>query len=211
MLTIIDIVLNLIGLWTGSRKAGSAFIPLVLFVAEVVVTAWSIVGLGWRTGLLVGGMTSLLVFLVSSLRLAIKHDAILTYAATQAGATREHMKALAQRLRQSGKVFQVLGPIVTAQLMSYLAQRGRNVSEIEQMAPAIATLWVVHQPDLETFVRDFDRLMRLWHKPASESMPVADVLTAASQHSAATFLEMLDAMIAVADPVQNGSADPRIP
>lgn len=201
-LTVISIVLYLAALWTGYRKVKlSSFMTTVLFVIELVLTLLAVIGLGWDTGLLVVGITNLVAVLAWSSRLAIQHEDILTYAATQADASPSQMKALARQLGRSGKVFRVLGPIRTAQLIAQLSQRGRDVGEIEQMAPAVATLWVVHRPDLETFVGDFDRLLRLWRKPASEAMNVADVLTAATQRSAATFQEMLNAMIVAADPL----------
>lgn len=211
MLTTIGIVLYLVTLWTGYRKVNlSSFTATVLFLIELVLTALTVAELGWGTGLLVGGITNFLALLAWSVRLAIEHDDILTYAATQTDATRDQIKALANRLGRSGKVFRVLGSIRTARLIAYLSQRGRDVGEIEQMAPAIATLWVIHRPDLESFVSDYDRLMRLWHKPAVEAMAVADVLTAASKRSAATFPEMLNAMIAFADPFQKSSVDPSV-
>lgn len=67
------------------------------------------------------------------------------------------------------------------------------------MAPAMAALWVIFRPDLETFVGKFDRLMRLASEPPERAMDVADVLTAGTQNTAAPFDEMLDAMLAVYD------------
>ena len=110
------------------------------------------------------------------------------------------MEQLHARLWQAGGPFRSLGPIRLAQLISFLAQRGRSAAEIEQMARPVALLWVVHRPELEHFVEQFDRLLRLHDEPASEAMRVADLLTASTQASAATFQEMLDALIAVRAP-----------
>lgn len=212
VLAVLGIILYAVTLWTGYHKGKlSSFPATVLFIAELVLSALTVIGLGWSMGLLIVGITNLLALLLWSVRLAMEHDDILTYAATQTGATREQIKALAKRLGHSGKVFRVMGWIRTAQMIAYLSQRGRDVEEIEQMAPAIATLWVVHRPELETFVSDYDRLMRLWRKPASEAMAVADTLSIAGQKSRATFPEMVAAMIAFADPFQKNPGDPSTP
>ncbi len=200
-LALVGVILYLATLWTGFRKVQlGSHVSAALFIIELVLTVIAVGQLGWRLGLITVGGANLIALIASSVRLAFQHDDLLTYAATQAGTSRTEMKALAVRLRRQRKAFSVFGSIRTAQLISYLSQRGRNVSEIEQMAPAIATLWVIHRPELESFTSDYDRLMRLWKKPASEAMGVADVLTIASQKSAATFQEVLDAMIGLADP-----------
>ncbi|MDP9363567.1 MAG: hypothetical protein M3Q10_04950 [Chloroflexota bacterium] len=73
------------------------------------------------------------------------------------------------------------------------------------MAPAIAMPLVGHRPDLETFVGEFDRLLRSWRQPADQAMRVADVLAATTQKSAATFQELIHAMIAAVDPAARPS------
>lgn len=199
-LAVAGVILYFVTLWTGYRKIKMGSFPSALIsMIELALTVISIIGLGWKLGLAVVGLTNLVAILATSVNLAIRNEDILAFAASQAGTTKKEMQALAKRLIRSGKVFKTLGPIRTAQLISFLSQRGRNIRDIEKMAPAIATLWVVHRMDLEPFVRDFDRLMRLWKKPPTESMHVADVLTVASQKSAATFDEMLQAMLGVAD------------
>src|SRR5688572_14205308 len=91
-----------------------------------------------------------------------------------------------------------MGRIEVAELISLLAQRARTPSEIEEMALPVALLWVVHRPDLGCLVERFDTLLRLYGEPASESMRVADTLSAGTKASAATFTEMLDALVAAA-------------
>jgi hypothetical protein len=200
-LTAIGIVLCLVSLWTGIRKVNlSSFQAAFLSIIELVLTGVAVKSLEWGTGLLVVGVTNLLAVLGTSVYIAMQWEDTLAHAATQSGATLDQMKGLAKRLRREHKVFRYVQPRVTAQLIDYVSERGRNIEEVERMAPAIAALWVVHRPDLRQFVEQFDRLLRLWRKPASEAMAVADTLTVSTQRSPATFQEVLDRLIAVVGP-----------
>jgi hypothetical protein len=201
VLGVLGVVLSLVLLWTGIRKSelSSPAKALVSFLDLALLVA-GIISLGWLVGGLVVVAVNLLAILAHSTYLYIQYDDILTDAAVQGGASREEAHTLCKRLNASGGAFKALGPIRTAHLINFLSQRARSVTEIEQMAPALAALWVIFRSDLEVLVEKFDRLLRLTGKPASEAMRVADVLTAGTQKAAATFDEMIDGMLAVYDP-----------
>lgn len=69
------------------------------------------------------------------------------------------------------------------------------------MALPIAMLWVVQECDLAWLVEHFDRLLRLYGKPASNAMQVAGTLTVATQRSAASSVEIVEAMCQVGAPL----------
>jgi len=91
-----------------------------------------------------------------------------------------------------------MGPLERARLVSELAPRARTIEEIEEMALPVALLWTVHRPDLGWLVEHFDRLLRLYGLEASEAMRAADTLSAGTKESAATFEDMVEAMVAAA-------------
>jgi hypothetical protein len=144
--------------------------------------------------------TNLLAALATSTWLAAQYDDVLTHAAVAAGEPKSEMKSLADRIgRNHRKVFNTLGPMRKARLICFLGERARKIPEIEAMAPPIAMLWVVHRKEMESFVIDFDRLLRLWRLSATEAMSVADKLTAMYKSSPMTLQEALDSLIAVAE------------
>lgn len=139
--------------------------------------------------------------LTTSLRLALKQESLLESAAAESNRTKEDMEALHGRLTDSHTAFERLGPIGTANLIRLLAHRERSPEEIEMMALPIMMLLATFQPgSVEELVEKFDRLLRLTGEPANRAMNIADTLTAGTQASAATFNEMLDALIAFYQP-----------
>ena len=75
------------------------------------------------------------------------------------------------------------------------------MNEIADMALPIAMLLAAFDPGpMDDLVEKFDRLLRLAGEPATRAMDVADTLTRGTQVGAASFTEMLDAMIAVYEP-----------
>jgi hypothetical protein len=68
------------------------------------------------------------------------------------------------------------------------------------MAQPIALLWAVHRPDLDWLVDRFDQLLRRSGMDAGDSMRLADVVSAGTKAGAATFEEMVEAMIAASSP-----------
>jgi hypothetical protein len=184
-------------LWLGFKKLKlSSPVNAALWFLELGALLGSVLFLGWF-GWVIFLVANALGVLAWSVYLAAQKERTLTYAATQAGTTKEEMQDLHQYLMTEHEAFMAMDPITVAQLISQLSQRNRSVEEIKQMALPIALLWVVHRPELNSFVERYDRLLRLHGEPASRAMAVADTLTQATQHSAATFEEMLDAMIAV--------------
>lgn len=194
---ILSLLVGLILLVAGIMKLDiSGFQKSVLSVLEVVLLIASVVFLGW-IGLLITGIVGLLAVVVWSLHLAFRKQDILAYAATQAGVERGEMEALQGELR-TWKEFKVLGPIKTANLISALSQRARSVDDIRAMAPPIALLYVVHRSDLDGLVSRFNQLMRLYGMTRDKAMHLADMLTAATRRSPATFDDTLDGLLAAA-------------
>lgn len=129
-----------------------------------------------------------------SVWLAMQKENLLVYAATQCGVSKQEMEDLHNRLKGSNRAFKQIGQIELARLISLLSQRARTPAEMQQMALPIAMLWIVQEGDLPWLVEHFDRLLRLYGRPASNSMQVADTLTVATQRSAATFCEIVEGM-----------------
>jgi hypothetical protein len=195
-ITVISIVVGLAVFYTGVRRIEiSSFRKGVLSLLEVAILVASVVLLGWL-GALVFAAVTVIAFIAWSVYLAAQKETYLVYASTQAGGSKEEMYALQKRLWNGHEAFHILGPVETAQLISLLAQRARSPEEIEAMATPVAMLWVVHRPDLGWLVGRFDSLLRLYDEPASESMRLADTLSAVTKESAATFEEMVEGMCA---------------
>ena len=139
--------------------------------------------------------------LTTSLRLAITQENLLNSAAVESNQTKENMEALHRRLTDSHSAFEWLGPIGTANLILLLAHQARSPEEIEMMALPIVMLLAAFEPgSVEELVEKFDHLLRLTGEPANRAMSIADTLTAGTKASAATFNEMLDALIAFYEP-----------
>jgi hypothetical protein len=66
------------------------------------------------------------------------------------------------------------------------------------MAIAVAQLSVIFDHDVLWLAPRFDQLLRPYDKPASDSEDVADLLVTSTKRSAATFEDMLIAMIVAA-------------
>lgn len=185
-------------LWSGRKKVHlSGFASTLISVLDVVLLVAGVALLG-SLGVGVFVAANVVAFAAVSVRLAMKQEEMLLYAGTQCGASKEEMYALSHWMQKESGPFAMMGPLERAQLISELAQRARSPEEIRQMALPIALLWVVHRPDLAWLVEQFDRLLRLYGLEADESMRVADNVSGASKASAATFKEMIDAMVAVA-------------
>lgn len=195
---ILGIVVGLALLWSGRKRVRiSGFASALVSVLDLAVLAVSIVLLGWL-GIWVFVGANLMAFVAWSVYLAAKQEEILLYAATQCGASKEEMHTLAKRLQQRAGPFALMGPLERARLVSELAQRARTIEEIEDMALPVALLWTVHRPDLGWLVENFDRLLRLYGLEASEAMRAADTLSAGTKESAATFEDMVEAMVTAA-------------
>jgi hypothetical protein len=185
-------------LWSGRKKVevGTFGRTLISFL-DLIVLVVSVVLLGW-IGVAVFLATNVIAFLAVSVRLAMKQEEVLLYAATQCDASKEDMVALSDWMKKEGGPFRLMGPLERAALISELAQRARQPAEMREMAEPIALLWVVHRPELGWLVEHFDRLLRLYGMQASDSMQVADVISGSTKAGAATFVEMVEAMAAAA-------------
>lgn len=89
-----------------------------------------------------------------------------------------------------------MGPRRRAALVRALAERARVPDGGGPDGRGDRLLWVAHRPDLEALVDDFDTLLRRFGKGAEEAMSVADTLSASTTHSAATFDQTIEALLA---------------
>lgn len=109
------------------------------------------------------------------------------------------MESLHKRLASRDELKWV-GPIGRAEWLREIADRGRSLEEIADIAPQIGALSLLYdRPDAKWLIRCFDRILRLYGEPASESQQVAATIHASVNASAASFPEMLEAFIAVLD------------
>lgn len=197
MLQVLGIALALVVLWTGLRKLNvTKFWGAALWLLELLVLGAGVYALGW-IGFVLAGVATVLGALAWSVWLAMQKESLLVYAATQCGVSKQEMEDLHKRLKGSNRAFKQIGPIELARLISLLSQRARTPAEMQQMALPIAMLWIVQECDLPWLVEHFDRLLRLYGRPASNSMQVADTLTVATQRSAASFREIVEGMCEV--------------
>ena len=200
-----DRVIALLGLivglglfWSGRKKVNLSTFGNALFsILDLAVLLVSTALLGW-IGVWVFVATNLIAFVAVSVRLAMRQEEILLYAATQCDAAKQDMYAISKWMRQERGPFALMGPLERAELISELAQRARQPHEMKEMALPIALLWAVHRPDLGWLVEHFDRLLRLYDMEADDSMQLADVISGATKAGAATFVEMVEAMTAAA-------------
>jgi hypothetical protein len=88
-----------------------------------------------------------------------------------------------------------VGPLRRAEFIRLLAERARSPEEIREMLCPLGMLWIVHRPQPEWLVEHFDCLLRRWDRPAADAMSLADTLTVAAQRSAATFEQIVEAMV----------------
>lgn len=198
----ITIVLYLTLLFTGRQRLEfGRYFQAFASLAGLAILGASVFLLGWPGVFILVGVT-VAAAAVRAVMLAAEQEALLVSAQIHgAFRSREEAMAFPKELRASHRALRSIGPIELATLIDRLAIRGRRADEIRSMAAPITMLHIAFKSELVPLVDRFDRLLRLWGKPADEATNVADVLTAGTQASAITFDEMLDSMIAVADPV----------
>ena len=199
LIGLLGLAVGVVLLWTGIRRIEvGRYWKTLLSLLDLGLLIAGTVLLGWL-GFAVVAVTNVAALVVNSVYLAMKKDSHLTYASIQAGTSKAQMVDVYDDIYRH-KAFRSVGPIEAAQLVSLLAQRARTPSEIRGMAPPIGLLHVVHDVPIDELVEKIDRVMRLYNEPASATMKIADQLTVATKNSAATFREMLDGMLAFADP-----------
>lgn len=201
--TLLEIVSLLLGVavwWLGIRKfelsTGAKSVVSVLEFGLVIVVVYK---LGWLgLGLFVAA--SVVGLLSHSVVLAMRQESILVEVSIRAGAEKSEVQAAHKRLQRHERL-RAVGPIQRAEWMRDLANRGRSLQEIEAMAPAIGGLATVYGgTDPGWLIDRFDRVLRLYGEPASRAEEVAATIHASVNASAASFPEMLEAMVAVVDP-----------
>lgn len=200
---IMQMVIGIVGLsatlgllWSGrERLRFGSFLSTSLSLLELLGTVIAVVSLGWL-GFALLAVVNLMAVLVWSCVLALRVEEKLRYAAAETGESIAEMKALAKRLRRIREL-KAVQPTDQAEMIRLLAERARSSEEIEEIAPAIGTLLLLHGPPLPWLVEHFDRLLRLAGEPASKAMEAAATLSASTRNAAASFREMLEAMITV--------------
>lgn len=193
------LVISVVILWTGLKKPDlSAFWKTALYILDLLLILWGVISLGW-SGVYLLIAANVLATLVWSAWLAIRKQDILAQAAVAIGVERSKMEDLERRLRKADQAAKHIGPLDRSRLIRYLAERNRDINEIEALAVPIATLWVIYRPDvgLPQLVEDFDRLLRIWRMPVADAMKLADKLVVATQHTAGSYSEVVHALLTV--------------
>ncbi len=196
-LSVAGVLLSIALLWSGIRKwRFSTPLAASLSVIDLLALGLLLVSLGWwglALFVAANGVAALTWGGVHATRI----DSELTFAATQIDRPVEQVKEVHRELMRNGSL-RAMGPRRLSRLVRRLAERARSPQDARAMAPPIGLLWLVHRPDLEWLVDQFDSLLRLYDEPATEAMRVADVLTVAAQQSAATFSEVVIATVSAA-------------
>lgn len=188
------LVVGLVLLWSWRRGLEvSSFQATLLSVIEVAGFVIAVVTLGWL-GVAIFVVVSLAALVVWSVVLAIKKQSILVNAAVQgADVSREDAEEIWQWMKE--KSFAALPPLKRAELIKTLAIKARKPAEIRAMAIPIAQLALIFECDPLWLAPCFDQLLRLYGHDADEAPEVADTLTASTQLAAASFEEMVEAML----------------
>lgn len=191
------LVVGLVLLWSWRRGLEvSSFQATLLSVIEFAGFVLAVVALGWL-GVAIFVVVSLSALLVWSVVLAIKRQSILVNAAVQgAEMSREDAEEIWQWMKGE-KSFAAVAPLRRAELIKALAIRARNPAEIRAMAIPIAQLALIFECDPVWLAPRFDQLLRLYGHKADEAPEVADTLTVSAQLAAASFEEMVEAMLVV--------------
>jgi hypothetical protein len=195
LIGVLVLALSLILLWTGRQRFEfNSFQATLLSVLEIAGLVVSLVASGWiGIEVLIG--VNVIAALVWSGILAAKKQSILVDASVQ---SREMSVEEADEIwnwMRKEKAFAVIRPLERGELIRALAEQARSPDEIRPMAKSIALLSVIFDCDPVRLTPHFDQLLRLYDKSAEDSEEVADTLTTATKRSAATFEDMLVAMI----------------
>lgn len=206
LLTSAALVVGLSLLWTGRRRlAVSSFQAVLLSVIDVVGFVIFVATLG-RLGVAILLAVNLVAATIWSVVLIVKKQSILVGAAAQGAdiSVDEADEVWQWMKKQQGSA--VLDPLKRAELIRTLATQARNPEEIRAMAVPIAQLAVVFDCDPIWLAPRFDQLLRLYGHEATEAIDVADILTRGTQLAAATFPEMIEAMLAAGAPAPSDAA-----
>jgi hypothetical protein len=182
-------------LWSGRQRLEfNSFQTTLLSILEFFGVVVSVVGLGWL-GVAIFAVLNVIATLVWATILAARKQSILIGATVRsADMSRDEAEELFKWMNRHG-AFAAVGPIERAELIRALAGQARSPAEIRPMSVSISHLAVIFERDPLWLVPRFDQLLRLYGESASDSEKVADTLTAATKNSAASFKDMVDAMI----------------
>lgn len=196
-------MVGLILLWTRrQRYEFNSFQATLLSIFEIVGVFVSMVALGWLGVAILLGI-NIVAALIWSAILAVKNEAILVDASVQSADMSVEEAGEILDWMKKGEAFAVIRPLQRGELIRALAEQARSPQEIRPMAVAVAQLSVIFDHDVLWLAPRFDQLLRLYDKSASDSEEVADLLVTSTKRSAATFEDMLIAMIVAA----GGSVD----
>lgn len=186
---------SLILIWSGRQRLDfNSFQTTLLAILEIIGIVVGVVGLGW-VGVGVFVFANVLATVIWSVILAVKNQSVLVGAAVQSTSmSRDDAETLWRWMKQQ-RAFGVFPPIERSKLIRALAGQARNPDEIRPMAIAVAQLSVIFDCDAVWLAPRFDQLLRLYGEDAVDSEEVASTVTAATKNSAATFKDMLEAMI----------------
>jgi uncharacterized membrane protein len=200
VLSVTVLVLSFALLWTKARHIRfSTPLAALLSTLELAGVGIAVAALG-MIGLIVLAGVNVVAFLAWGVTKAMEIEEDLAYAASQADADIKQMKAV-HRTLVGEKDLRLLGRPRISQLVRFLADRARQPDEIQSMGRPIGLLWIISRTEggeranLKWLADCFDTLLRLYDRPASESMGLADQLTAATQRSATTFDELVESLI----------------
>ena len=193
------LVVGLVLLWSWRRGLEvSSFRATLLSVIEVTGFVIAVIALGWL-GVAIFVAVSLVALIVWSVVLAIKKQSILVNAAVQgADVSREDAEEIWQWMKGE-KSFAAIPPLKRAELIKALATEARKPAEIRAMAIPIAQLALIFECDPLWLAPRFDQLLRLYGNDAGEAPEVADTLTTSTQLAAASFEEMVEAVLIAGD------------
>ena len=195
LITAAALIVGLTLLWTGRRRLEvSSFQATLLSVIDVAGFVIAVAALG-LLGVVIAIVVSIVAVTAWSIVLAIKKQSILVGAAVQGnGVSREDAEEIWQWMGRE-KSFAALSPLTRAELIRALAAKARKPEEIRAMSAPIAQLGLIFNCDTNWLAPRFDQLLRLYGHDASEATEVADTLTSSTQLAAASFEEMVEAML----------------
>jgi hypothetical protein len=186
---------SLILIWSGRQRLEfNSFQTTLLAILEIIGVVVGVVGLGW-VGVGIFIFANVLATVIWSVILAVKNQSVLVGAAVQSTSMSRDDAEILWKWMKRERAFGVLRPIERSELIRALAGQARNPDEIRPMATAIAQLSMIFDCDAVWLAPRFDQLLRLYGEDAVDSEEVAGTLTAATKNSAATFKDMLEAMI----------------
>lgn len=189
------LVVGLTLLWTGRRRlAVSSFQATLFSIIDVAGFIVSVVALGW-IGVAIFIAVSTIAVIAWSIVLAMKKQSILVNAAVQGDDVSVTEAEEIWQWMGEEESFAALPPLKRAELIGALAAKARKPAEIRAMAVPIAQLALIFGCNPGWLAPRFDQLLRLSGHDAPEATEVADTLTRSTQLAAASFEEMIEAML----------------